>query len=83
MKRQGNLWPTLTSFEHLLRCSEKAKRGKRFRPAVAHYEINLDRELGKLREQLTGKTYRPGQYRSFFIYEPKKRLISAAPYRRA
>jgi len=23
---------------------------------------------------------RPGDYRSFFIYEPKKRQISAAPY---
>ena len=81
MKRHGNLWPTLTSFEHLLGSSEKAKRGKRFRPAVARYEFALERELRKLREQLLGKTYRPGNYRSFYIYEPKKRLISAAPYR--
>ncbi len=81
MKRHGNLWPTLTSFEHLLRSSEKAKRGKRFRPAVARFEFNLEPELWKLREQLLGKAYRPGQYRSFYIYEPKKRLISAAPYR--
>ena len=81
MKRHGNLWPTLTSFEHLLGSSEKAKRGKRFRPAVARYEFALERELWKLREQLLGKTYRPGNYRSFYIYEPKKRLISAAPYR--
>jgi retron-type reverse transcriptase len=81
MKRHGNLWPTLTSFEHLLRSSEKAKRGKRFRPAVARYEFALERELWKLREQLLGKTYCPGKYRSFYIYEPKKRLISAAPYR--
>jgi len=81
MKRHGNLWPTLTSFEHLLGSSEKAKRGKRFRPAVARYEFALERELWKLREQLLGKTYRPGNYRSFYIYEPKKRLICAAPYR--
>ncbi|WP_166822424.1 reverse transcriptase domain-containing protein [Thalassoroseus pseudoceratinae] len=81
MKRHGNLWPTLTSFKHLLRSSEKAKRGKRFRPAVARYEFNLERELWKLREQLQKRTYRPGHYRSFYIYEPKKRLISAAPYR--
>jgi len=81
MKRYGNLWPTLISFEHLLRSSEQAKRGKRFRPDVAPYEFNLEPELWKLREQLRGKTYQPGEYRSFYIYEPKKRLISAAPYR--
>jgi retron-type reverse transcriptase len=81
MKRHGNLWPTLTSFEHLLRSSEKAKRGKRFRSAVARYEFALEPELLTLREQLLDKTYCPGHYRSFYIYEPKKRLISAAPYR--
>src|ERR1019366_5854029 len=37
--------------------------------------------LWKLHEELSTKTYRPGAYRSFFIYEPKKRQISAAPYR--
>ncbi|MDA0283861.1 MAG: reverse transcriptase/maturase family protein [Planctomycetota bacterium] len=81
MKRHGNLWPTLTSFEHLLKSSEKAKRGKRFRSTVARYEFNLERELFALQAALRRKTYRPGQYRSFYIYEPKKRLISAAPYR--
>lgn len=28
-----------------------------------------------------GKIYQPGAYKTFYIYEPKKRLISAAPYR--
>jgi hypothetical protein len=37
--------------------------------------------LWKLHEELSTKTYRPGGCRSFFIYEPKKRQISAAPYR--
>ena len=81
MKRHGNLYLTLTSFEHLLRSSEKAKRGKRFRPAVARYEFALERNLWELRERLISKSYQPGEYRSFYIYEPKQRLISAAPYR--
>ena len=81
MKRHGNLWPTLFTFEHLLRASEKAKRGKRFRPTVARFEFNLERELLTLQATLQRKSYRPGNYRSFYIYEPKKRLISAAPYR--
>lgn len=81
MKRHGKLWPQLISFQHLLRAAKKAKRGKRFRPSVASFEFRLEPELWQLHEELANKTYRPGNYRSFFIFEPKKRLISAAPYR--
>ena len=81
MKRHGNLWPTLTSFQHLLKASQKARRGKRFRAGVSAFEFHLESELWKLQQALQEKTYRPGDYRSFYIYEPKKRLISAAPYR--
>jgi len=34
-----------------------------------------------LREELCGRTYVPGGYHSFFIHEPKRRLISAAAFR--
>ena len=81
MKRHGDLWPVLTSFPNLLRASKKAKRGKRFRPSVSAFEFDLEPELWALQHELVTKTYRPGNYRSFYIYEPKKRLISAAPYR--
>jgi len=81
MKRHGNLWENLISFESLLYAAELARKRKRFRPAVASFHFDQERELCKLHEELTTKTYRPGSYRSFFIYEPKKRQISAAPYR--
>jgi hypothetical protein len=81
MTRYGNLWPQVISFENLLRAAEKACKGKRFRPPVAAFHFDLEPELWSLHEELATKTYRPGAYRSFFIYEPKKRQISAAPYR--
>ncbi len=81
MKRHGNLWPQVISFERLLHAAEEARKGKRFRPAVAAFHFDQERALWKLHEELAAKTYRPGEYRSFFIYEPKKRQISAAPYR--
>ncbi|MFN8303347.1 MAG: reverse transcriptase domain-containing protein [Saprospiraceae bacterium] len=34
-----------------------------------------------LRAELRQQTYQPGPYRTFFIYDPKKRCISAAPFR--
>ena len=81
MKRHGNLWEQVISFEALLRAADTARRGKRFRPTVAAFHSDQERELWRLHEELSTKTYRPGAYRSFFIYEPKKRQIRAAPYR--
>ncbi len=81
MKRHGRLWENVVSFEALLRAAEQARRGKRFRPDVAAFHFNLEHELWALHEELSTKTYRPGAYRSFHIYEPKLRQISAAPYR--
>ena len=81
MKRHGNLWQRMISFHNLMRAADKAKRGKRFRPDVARFHYNLERELWKLHEELAAKTYAPGPYHSFVIHEPKRRMISAAPYR--
>jgi hypothetical protein len=81
MKRHGHLWENVVSFESLLRAAEQARKGKRFRPAVASFHFNLEHELWSLHEELSAKTYRPGAYRTFFIHEPKARQISAAPYR--
>ena len=52
-----------------------------FRPDVARFHFDLERELWRLHEELVSKTYSPGPYHSFLIHEPKLRLISAAPYR--
>lgn len=76
-----NLYPTLTSFKNLHRAFRKAARGKRGQAAVAAFEYRLEPNLFALQEELQAKTYRPGMYDSFYIYDPKRRLISAAPFR--
>jgi len=81
MKRHGHLWQAMISFENLLKSAETARRGKRFRPAAARFFFHLEHELTRLQEELAAKTYRPGPYRTFTIYEGKTRLISAAPFR--
>ena len=81
MKRQGNLWDGMISFENLLRTAHAAARGKRFKPGVGRFLFDLERQVLRLHEQLAGKTYRPGPYRTFTIYEGKTRQISAAPFR--
>jgi hypothetical protein len=81
MKRHGYLWDQVISFESLLRAAERARQGKRFRPAVTSFHFHLEPELLTLHEELASQRYRPGAYRTFFIQEPKPRQISAAPYR--
>jgi len=71
----------MISFASLLRAAHKASRGKRLLPGVASFHFDQERALWRLHEELAEKTYRPGPYRSFTIYEPKQRQISAAPYR--
>jgi retron-type reverse transcriptase len=81
MKRVGNLWPALTSFENLLAAALAAASGKRGRPEVAAYLLNLETNVIRLRRELLDGTYRTGSYRDFLVHESKPRLISAAPFR--
>jgi retron-type reverse transcriptase len=81
MKRVSGLYPQICSFENLVTAAYRARLGKRYRPDVAAFQFNLEAELFALRQELTSKTYQPGPYRAFYIRDPKRRLISAAPYR--
>lgn len=81
MKRVGNLYNQLCEWTNLWQAALKARNGKRFRPNVASFEFCREQELLALQSALRSETYRPGRYRSFWIHEPKHRLISAAPYR--
>ena len=81
MKRYGKLWHQIIDWSNLLLAARYAQKGKRFRDNVLAFNYNLEPELFKLESELKSKTYRPGKYRSFRIYDPKPRLISAAPYR--
>lgn len=81
MKRYGNLWHQIIDFENLLEAARKAQRSKRFRPNVLAFNYTLEDQLLRLQHELQTQTYQPGDYRTFRIFEPKPRLISAAPYR--
>ncbi len=81
MRRHKNLFGQISSFQNLLLAAKLAQRGKRFKRSTARFNFFLEQELWRLHTELSGGTYQPGAYRHFTIYEPKKRLISAAPYR--
>jgi len=75
------VWEQLAAWENLLLAFRKAAAGKRGRPNVAAFEHRLEDNLLTLRADLMARRYRPGPYASFYIHDPKRRLISAAPFR--
>ena len=81
MKRHSNLWCNITTFENLLLAARQAEKGKRYRDNVLRFNYNLEYNLIEIQQELIEKTYQPGDYRTFYVMEPKKRQISAAPYR--
>ncbi len=81
MKRYGNLWPQIIDFENILLAARNAQLGKRWTASVLQFNYHLETELLDLLAEITAKTYKPGKYKTFEIYDPKCRLISAAPYR--
>lgn len=81
MKRFSKLWPGITDFANLLDAANQAQKGKRYRENVLAFNYNREAELLNLQHELLTHAYVPGQYRTFEIVQPKRRLISAAPYR--
>jgi hypothetical protein len=75
------LFPRIIAWENLLQAYRQAARGKRGRAAAAAFEFQVADRLLALQEELQEGTYQPGAYRHFTIHEPKRRKISAAPFR--
>ena len=59
----------------------KAVKGKRKKPGASAFFANLERELLRLETELNEGLYRPGRYVEIEVLEPKRRLVSAAPFR--
>lgn len=80
MKRQGQLLDQIADLNNLYEAFYKAQKGKAHNPAVCAYKEQLQANLRTLRLQITSGTVETGNYRSFTIYDPKKRLICATPF---
>jgi retron-type reverse transcriptase len=81
MKTYKNLFPKIIQFENLLLAANRAAAGKREQSNVLDFFYRLEENLFELQTELENQTYRPGDYFTFNIYDPKPRMISAAPFR--
>jgi hypothetical protein len=79
MKTYKRLYPQIHTFANLYWAYRAARCGKRDRAAVVGFEFDLERNLWRLQRELQEQTYQRGAYTNFYIYEPKRHLVSAAP----
>jgi len=75
------LYAQVYDWGNLLLAHRRAAKGKRGKEPAARFEYHLEDNLVTLQIELRDQVYRPGPYSSFYIHEPKHRLISAAPFR--
>ncbi len=81
MKTYKNLYRQITAFENMLEAAQKAQKGKRNRPDAVRFFFKLEDNLFQLQRELEDQTYHPSKYKTFYIHDPKKRMISAASFR--
>ncbi len=80
MKPAKNLYDEIYDFDNLLKSYYQARKGKSQKKEVIVFEWNLERNLFEIQEKLKNNSYQFGQYQSFYVSDPKRRLILAAPF---
>ncbi len=80
MKRLGGIWEEIISMDNLRHAFRKASRGRHHLSSVRRVEKNLDNYLSRLHNSLSEGTFTTSGYKQFYIYEPKRRMISCLPF---
>lgn len=70
----------VASFENLVLAYNECSRRKRFSMGYQKTRFNLNETLVDVGERLLAGEYRWGPYREFYVCDPKRRLIMAAPF---
>ena len=81
MKTLKNVFEQVVDYDNLYRAYLNARLCKRYRYEVLNFSAHLEDNRVKLQNELIDRTYTLGKYREFYIYEPKKRLVMAQPFK--
>ena len=81
MQSIKNLYEKIYDFENIYKAWEEARKGKRYRDDVLIFNQNYEEHLIDIQNQLIYETYEVGRYHTFYVYEPKKRLIMSLPFK--
>jgi hypothetical protein len=78
----GKLIERVSHFNNLLAAFYDCSRGKRQKDGYQKYLFNYGEKLKDIEEEIKSThNFRWGGYREFYVHDPKKRLVMAAPFR--
>lgn len=80
-KRHRNLIGRITSPDNMAEAYRLTSRGKRLTAGYLEFKEYDALNLARLAEEMSDGTYAAGKPTEFFILDPKRRLISALPFR--
>ena len=80
-RRETGLFGAVAQFDALIAAARRAALGKRKKPGAAAFLAHLEKECLTLERTLTDGSYRPGRYVKIELFDPKHRIVSAAPFR--
>ena len=66
---------------NLYKAHAAARRGKQGKRDIIIFEMKLSQNLFEIKNSLLDGSYKPGDYRQFYVYDPKVRLIHAPLYK--
>ena len=75
-----NVFYKKLTFDNLLNAHYRARKQKTTKAEVIRFEMNLENNISNLLRKLQNNTYHIGNYRTFYVLEPKLRKIQALPY---
>jgi RNA-directed DNA polymerase len=81
MKSYNNLYSEFISFKNIYNAYKKARKSKPNKKSVLDFQLNLEKELFSIQEDLIKDNYHFAPYKRFKIYQPKERVISAPVFR--
>lgn len=80
MKRHGDLFGQVTELENIHLAFRHARRGKSWQDTIKRFEADLDTNILNIQQSLLDRTFTTSPYKTFTIYEPKKRVIYKLPF---
>lgn len=68
------------TYEKVYKAYLKARKSKRYRRDVILFNLRYEEKISLICKKLKSGKYNFGEFKEFYVYEPKKRRILAAPF---
>ena len=81
MKRKGDLYAEIYSLTNLRAAYTRVLRNHSWDEKVLDFSENFEENLAEIQEAFIKRDFKLGNYSQFIVFEPKKRIIHAAPVR--